>query len=296
MRVLNVDLHTGIVSDVGAECPPDLPAEGGLGILEQVGAGCVTKSRPILYAMDEKTHRALMFRPDCKMWKCPHCANINKLKWVYRIKKGVQQYESEGDKFWFVTLTTHRSLRTFEKSLAVWRHAWDKLYHRMKRANPRPMHYVLLPELAPETGRLHAHMLINCDFGAIYKGLDKKGKPRWDCRWMKDNPAECGLGYMNDVRPVDNAGLAAWYVSKYVGKSLEVDKWPEHFRRVRPSVGWPEQEVMDESIDGLSWVAVMPHKFESVVENLWSNGFDVVNLKSGEILEYTDLQDGVKWQ
>lgn len=274
-------------------CPFPLgisPAAGGLVIKEQVGAGCETRNRPYMFASDIKTGRVLIFRPDCKMWKCPHCANVNKLKWVYRIKKGIEQYENEGDKFWFVTLTTHRKIRTFEKSLAVWRTAWDKLYHRMKRENPKQMHYVLLPELAPDTGRLHAHMLINHSFGATYKRTDKKGKDWYECRWMKDHPAQCGLGYMNDVRPVNNSGLAAWYVSKYVGKTLEVDKWPEHFRRVRPSIKWPEQDEMEGTIDGLNWAIVQPGKLENLIMEFWQQGYNVINLKTGELIEGIDLQ------
>lgn len=275
-----------------SECPFPLLSDaesGGLVIKEQVGGGCETRGRPYLFASDSKTNRVLLFRPDCKMWKCQHCANVNKLKWVYRIKKGIDQYEKEGDKFWFITLTTHRKLRSFEASLKAWRSAWDKLYHRMKRENPKPMHYVLLPELAPETGRLHAHMIVNCSFGATYKRTDKNGKDWYDCRWMKDNPAQCGLGYMNDVRPVNNSGLAAWYVSKYVGKTLEVDKWPEHFRRVRPSVGWPDQGDVPEAIDGLTWAVVQPGKLENLVVGFWQQGYDVVNLRTGEIVEYGDL-------
>jgi len=267
-----------------------LSAAGGLVIKEQVGAGCTAKNRPYMVAQDESKGKAIVFRPDCKCWGCKHCAEVNRLKWCYRVKKGVEQYENEGDKFWFVTLTTHREMRSFNKSLAVWRAAWDKLYHRMKRFNNRPMHYVLLPELAPETGRLHAHMIVNCSFGAEYERTDKNGKDWYKCRWMKDNPAECGLGYMNDVRPVNNAGLAAWYVSKYVGKSLGVNEWPEHFRRVRPSVGWPEQDAVGEDISGLKFVAVMPHRFYQVVNNLWDNGYNVVNLKTGEIVEDVDFE------
>lgn len=274
---------------------PSVPERDGLVFKEQVGADeskptCETRGRPYLYAVDKATGRALIIRPDCKMWKCPHCATINKLKWSYKIRHGIDLYTHEqGDKFWFVTLTTHENLTTFEASLKAWRSSWDKLYHRMKRENPNPMRYVLLPELAPETGRLHAHMIINYSFGAIWRKNKKTGDYEWYCRWMKDKPRECGLGYMNDVRPVDNSGLAAWYVVKYVGKSLEVTDWPEHFRRVRPSVGWPEQPEREGAIEDLVWKLIQPHNLEKVIEALWGENLNVIDLKTGEIIEGIDL-------
>ena len=271
--------------------PSSIPsAEGGLVIIEQVGASeCSTRNRPYLYAVDESKKRVLLFRPNCKMWKCAHCAEANRLQWVYKIKHGLEVYEGQGDKFWFATLTTHRKLRTHDAALAAWRNAWDKLYHRMKRFNPNPMHYVLLPELAPETGRLHAHMIVNCSFGATFSHTDKRGKDWYSCRWIKDNPAKCGLGYMNDIRPVNNAGLGAWYVSKYVGKTLDVPNWPEHFRRVRPSINWPEQPEIDEMVSGLEWVVVPSHKIESEAQKLWAKNYDIIDLNSGEIFEGIDL-------
>lgn len=279
--------------DSQSDLPFDLPSDAesvGLVIKEEVGASCETRGRPYLYAVDTKTGRALVIRPDCKMWKCPHCAQVNRMKWTYRIKYGIDLYEKEqGDKFWFVTLTTHRSIKTFEKSVYVWRAAWDKLYHRMKRVNPKPMHYVLLPELAPETGRLHAHMIVNYSFGATYDRTDKKGRDWYKCQWIKDNPAECGLGYMNDIRPVANSGLAAWYVSKYVGKSLGVNDWPENFKRIRPNVGFPQQPERPDRIDGLEWKIIQAHNFTRIVETLWGEGLNVINLNTGELIEGIDL-------
>lgn len=266
------------------------PAESGLVIKEQVSAfQCETPGRPYLWRLDEATGKALILRPNCKQWSCPHCAEVNRLQWAYKIRYGIEHYESEGDKFWFVTLTTHRSLRSFDKSLAAWRHGWDKLYKRMKRAAVGEMHYVLLPELAPTTGRLHAHMIINQSFGAVYSHTDKKGSDRYKCRWIKDEPAACGLGYMNDIRPVNNAGLASWYVSKYVGKSLTVNNWPEHFRRVRPNINWPEKPEVENEPGG-DWKPIMIGQFYDFCERQWQAGRDIINVQTGEMLEIVDIE------
>lgn len=283
-------MNDTIDSNGDAFCLSSESGASGLVIKEVIGAGCQTRNRPYLYAIDTKRNRALLIRPDCKMWKCPHCGKTNQMQWVYRIKHGLDYYQTvEGCKFWFATLTTHRSITTFQQSVYVWRRAWDTLYHRMKRYNPQPMRYVLLPELAPETGRLHAHMLVNCSFGATYARTDRKGKDWYACRWIKDNPAEVGLGYMNDIRPVNNSGLGAWYVSKYAGKTLTVDDWPDHFKRVRPSHGWPKQPEREGHIDGLEWKMIPAGRLDEVATNLWHNGLDIVDLQSGEILEGIDV-------
>jgi hypothetical protein len=288
--VTTIDFKAGTMVDRPAFPPELTPAESGLVIREQVGAGCQTRGRPYLYNLDETRFKAAVIRPDCKMWKCPYCAEKNRVKWAYRIRYGIEQYEREGDSFWFVTLTTSRHIKTFEKSLAVWRHGWDKLYHRMKRYNPKPMHYVLLPELAPETGRLHAHMIVNCSFGAEFKGYKPNGDEKWVSRWLKDKPAECGLGYMNDIRRMTNAGLASWYVSKYVGKSLGVEDWPEHFRRVRPNVDFPEQPDIDDEYSAGEWSVIQAGRFTETCFRLWQAGYDIIDIKSNKALEIDDLE------
>lgn len=286
-----VSSHPVFSRTEGAFLPP---AESGLVIKEQVSArSCETRGRPYLYSLDIGNKKAMVMRPNCKMWSCPYCAEVNRIQWVYKIKYGIEEYIKQGDKFWFVTLTTNRKIRTFEKSLVAWRHGWDKLYKRMKRVAVGDMHYVLLPELAPETGRLHAHMIINQSFGAVYshtvKHADKPDEDKYKCRWIKDEPAACGLGYMNDIRPVHNAGLAAWYVSKYVGKTLALQDWPEHFRRVRPNIHWPEQPADEER--ATNWKPIMIGDFANVVVSWWQLGYDVVNVETGICLEYDDLME-----
>ena len=86
------------------------------------------------------------------------------------------------------------------------------------------MKYALLPEQHKD-GRLHMHMLI----GAAIKK-----------RWLKDNAFASGAGFMADSEPLTSGKRGAYYVSKYVGKSLGVEQWPVKFRRIRTSQKWPE--------------------------------------------------------
>lgn len=284
--------------------PADLSASGKSGVArlvtkEQVFADddpaevfedCQNPKRPWLWANDFDAKRVLVVRPACKLWKCPQCAQRNRRKWAVRIYQGLEHYATDGRSWWFATVTMRGGKRDFARDIAVWRDGWAKLYLRMKRhtgkgGNPH-LRYVLLPELAPKTGRLHVHMLLNDHLGAV---PTKSSKRPFRSDFLKDAGAQVGLGYMNDIRPVDDAKLASWYVSKYVGKSLGVGEWPEHFRRVRTSVGWPELKREESIGDDLNWNIADERKICEIVEKFWSVGFDAVNLNTGELLETIDL-------
>jgi len=193
---------------------------------------CNQENRPYLYAI-QPDKEVVWMRPDCGSWSCPECAIRNKGRWVLRVANGVDVYKAGGHEFYFMTLTSHEKLRTFETTLAVWSKAWPKLYARMKRVKS-DLHYASVPERHKD-GRWHMHLLINEGFGVK---LNRKGK--WDSRWLHDNPRQCGLGFMNDVQPIRDTNLAAWYVTKYISKALAEDKWPKYLRRVRVSNNWPE--------------------------------------------------------
>lgn len=194
---------------------------------------CKMEGRPYLYGIPKGTKEVVWFRPDCGSWSCPECAIANKNRWSLRISHGVDVYKLQGDTFYFMTLTSHEKLKTGAATLAVWSKAWPKLYARMKRQR-NDLKYALVPEKHKD-GRWHSHLLINHGFGVK---LNRKGK--WTSKWLHDNPRECGLGFMNDVQPIRDSHLAAWYVSKYVHKSLSAGEWPRYLRRVRVSNNWPE--------------------------------------------------------
>lgn len=62
-------------------------------------------------------------------------------------------------------------------------------------------------------------------------------------RFWKDNAYEVGLGFMSHVKRIKQAGYAAKYVSKYVGKEFTTAKWPKNYRRVRASRNWPKASL-----------------------------------------------------
>lgn len=234
---------------------------------------CKTTTRPFLWAIDGGT--VITARPNCKMWKCPDCAEVNRRQWAQRIYQGVEQYQGQGDGFYFATMTSHEKLKAFDATVKVWPKVWTKLYARMKRVNPH-LHYAMLPE-QHEDGRLHMHAIISEGFGCT--SADDQG------HWLKDNLRSCGGGYIADIRPLDGAALAAWYVTKYVGKSLGVLKWPENFRRVRVSNHWPDlADNADFNRPDLTWTVETDElRFIQTIENYKNVGYRVVGLTTGEI-------------
>lgn len=284
----------------GATPPSFVGSKNRLVIKEQVFAdasengvtrSCENPKRPYLWANDTEQKRMLIVRPDCKTWACPGCAEKNRRRWAVRVYQGIVEYQNEGRAWWHATITLRQKRAGLVIGLATWRDAWPRLYNRMKRMSLKAgnpvLRYVLLPELAPESGRFHVHMLLNDPLGAS-PTKSKRNPFRSD--WLKDNGAAVGLGYMNDIRPIENASIASWYVSKYVGKSLGVEDWPEHFRRVRVSVDWPELKTEESIGDNLQWNVANERKICEIVSYAWDIGYDAVSLNTGEMIEYVDLE------
>jgi len=253
---------------------------------------CQNPKRPYLWANDFDSKRVLIVRPNCKLWNCPACAQRNRRRWAVRVFKGIEAYQIERRKWWLATITMRggKIRRDFLRDVAIWRDGWEKLYLRMKRhtskaGNPH-LRYVLLPELAPDTERLHVHMILNDSLTAV---PSKSKKNPWRSDFLKDDAAACGLGYMNDIKPIDEAKYVAWYVSKYVGKSLGINDWPPNFRRIRTSIGWPELKTEESIGANLCWNITNERKIHEIVDRFWSVGFDAINLNTGELIEVVDF-------
>ncbi len=209
--------------DEGSVNPSGSEASG-LSIIEHLSViSCVTEGRPLLRAKSDHLNIVILYRPRCRLWTCPSCGDLNKRKWVARIAHGVKEYQSEGLEFHFVTLTSHRKLKTAAATIAVFKHAWYVLSQRARRKHPG-MKYVLIPE-RHESEKLHCHLLTSAHM---------------ETRWYKDNSASCGLGYIADEERLLSVARAAYYVSKYAAKQVGKEIWPKGYRRIRTSRSWPQ--------------------------------------------------------
>lgn len=163
----------------------------------------------------------VIFRPRCKMWKCPACADINRRLWAAKATHGAEVQQEQGGVVNFITLTSHEKLNAYS-SIKVFPLAWKKLHARATYAGGKQP-YLMIPEQHRD-GRLHMHAI------ALWP---------MTTAWWKDNARECGLGYMAEAEAVRNPALAGWYVVKYITKSLTAMNWPTRFRRIRTSRDWP---------------------------------------------------------
>jgi len=177
---------------------------------------------------------------------------------------GIEAYKANGIQGWyFGTLTMNKRWRG-AASVTNFRKNWNKFYQRMKRKTDGSLYYILLPE-PHKDGSLHVHIISTCQAGS---------------RWWKDTGAKCGMGFQNQNEPLRSTAKAAWYVTKYVGKSIENTKWPDDLRRVRFSVRWP-QPVQDENF---AWNCVPPDLAKHYVRKRLAMGYKLTNAITGEIV------------
>lgn len=202
------------------------PPEGGLGTsLEQFdGRDCPNGRVPYLVGVSAAQHRAVIFRPGCKMWSCPVCGTKKAWVWSFRANSGAHQLYDNGLPLSFVTLTPHERLSPGQ-SWWVMPRAWMKLQARLRRQVGH-FAYFAVPELH-KSRKVHIHMLVTAKVTE---------------RWWKDNGRECGFGYQNDKREVHDLGGIIGYVMKYLTKGLSVTDMPKGTRRVRTSRDWPPGE------------------------------------------------------
>lgn len=184
---------------------------------------CETPNRPFVVGRDESSRSAFVFKPDCGLWSCEHCAQTKADMWKLTAYYGATKFISEGKSVAFITLTSRGGKgRTREASIAALSKAWPRL-RDYARYWQDEIEYLMIPE-QHKSGVVHAHLIAT-------NVLTK--------RWWKDFGHRAGFGYMNDMKPMSEAGYVPSYVAKYLGKDVHRIQWPKGFRRVRASQGWP---------------------------------------------------------
>lgn len=238
---------------------------------------CETPNRPLLIGVSMVFKKVLVFQPACKQWSCPACAEVNKKRWAVRAFHGYEQLSSEGLEPRFLTLTSHEKL-TPEQALWVWPKAWSVLGQRARRAADR-FEYILIPE-QHQSGKVHIHAIETSVLGKT---------------WWKKNARASGLGYIADEEKIRDPQQAARYVSKYIGKQLDMLVWPRGFRRVRTSQGWPKLPDLPVNEE---WIFRPVEKGQEALELIarWdARGFTVLHLDHAAAWVYIDAttRDGV---
>lgn len=200
----------------------------GLTFLEQLTAlarvDCDASNVPFFFRTDEENQRVEYRKGGCGMWSCESCGARNAKKWIARIIDGCNRLPVTN--WYFATITAHRKWRGSRKSLENIRKNWQKLRKRMDRLtenNGEDFFYARVWE-AHKDGSFHMHLITNAPV---------------DTRWLKDNSAQCGLGYQAKIDEVVNAGQVAGYVSKYMLKAMpNATHYPKGARRIEVSRNW----------------------------------------------------------
>lgn len=240
---------------------------------------CPKRNRPYLWAIDASQHRVYFLRPNCGQWDCPYCSQKLRARWVARLCEHIKRSEKT---WWFITLTVRGDRRGFERSIEDWRKGWTKLYARMKRKYP-DLEYAQIPEIHKDK-TIHVHMFSSEDFDAVKHPTPKK-PDGYVSRWIKDKPAACGLGWMNDIEPVTTLA-AAGYASKYLGKQLGEVSYPSGFMHIRTSQHWFDFADEHRGLDSLQLdfhATIREDEFEAMIFRWWGASWETINLSTGAI-------------
>ncbi len=209
----------------GSEALSDSRQAGGsLSPLEHLDVlQCETANRPYLMRTDANAKTVYFIQPECGKWSCKACAEKAKKLWYLHAHFGGDTLLREGRRLSFVTLTSHRLVRSLTAGIGVWRKAWPKLSARWRRAE-RGLQYIWLAEHG-KIGHFHCHLITTATLPT---------------RWYKDNSAETGLGYKAEAEPIYDAAQCGGYMTKYLTKALANNAYPKGFRRVNTSQKWPK--------------------------------------------------------
>lgn len=224
----------------------------GLSLLEQLakkaGKRCKNPKAPILLGKDEKNGIALVHKTECKMWNCEQCGAKKARRAIARV---LTHINTIGGQWYFMTVTAHEKWRGQESSHENFTRNWHKLRKRMRYQHGGHFDYFRTWE-HHEDGTLHMHIITNCKLPYASK-TNKHGKTKHRSGWLKRNARQCGMGFMTDYQPLENAGFAAHYVAKYMAKSInESVDWKKGLRRYQTSKGWALLPDLREETD-LEW-------------------------------------------
>lgn len=234
---------------------------------------CQTKNRPYLVEVRTAEKKVLWMRPNCKLWSCHDCSEDNKKRWLSIIIEGMNDINNTHPetKWCFCTMTAGKQATTNAQAIKHFREDWPKLQRRMKREYGT-FDYVIVPELGEKRARYHQHMICSV--------MIKE-------RWLKDNCAQCGLGYIADSQEAVNPGLVAFYCAKYITKSLSNGlHWPKTLHRIRTSRTWPRREIEPFSCE-ISLCPVVPKKFDDIRYEYGRLGYSFVDLTTGVVVDAT---------
>src|SRR3970282_2007815 len=97
-------------------------------------------------------------------------------------------------------------------------------FSQAKRSSGRMVRSTFLPGKTAFQMTLHMHVIWNAVFPG--KKVERKdGSVYYRSKWLADNGAETGLGWVHDNRPLGSTASASSYVTKHITKNLDGTEW-----------------------------------------------------------------------
>ena len=186
-------------------------------------------------AADEFVTRKLA----CRRYTCPHCKNINLMRFRGLVKNGV----SILGRCWFITLTYRRTSTIVDAAYV--RETWARFWSKMQSKSPRWKEAVWLKVVElTQRKQPHLHLIVRLggsdDEGPPFSrvgGLELARDFRDEWHWAS------GGSFVVDAREVWGPSEAASYLAKYFSKFFEKRKELEaagFSRRYSRSWSWPK--------------------------------------------------------
>ena len=236
---------------------------------------CSNPLSPFLVGLCKTERKAVIFQANCDSWECEECATRKRSQWAARAILGSKKIRSSGIMPQFITITSRPTYADFAACNAAFPRAWNKFQGRMRRKR-KELTYLLIPE-KHQNGRLHYHFLTNLG--------EKK-------RWVKDNAYLSGFGYIADVQAIKSDGMAAAYISKYIGKGLGATGLPHKFRRVHTSQNWETLPKLDAQSANFDWLVCRTTvSLWSATEQCQKENRTMIEGKTGEYFDYGSTID-----
>lgn len=231
----------------------------GLSLLEQLAAlsagSCQNPKAPILFGEDIERKRVVVIRTACKLWSCEHCSAKKSKYWIAKVVNGCNRI---GGKWYFSTLTARGDRRTANASLSDLRKGFFKIRKRIIRKFGK-FEYVRIFE-KHKNGVFHLHLIMNAPIPTKLIPAKNNKKEHYYCKYLKDVSVACGLGFQADYQPLQSVAGAAYYVAKYLTKSIGDNSggWPKSVHRIRTSNDWPALPDLTDEND-IEWEYMQDH-------------------------------------
>ncbi len=203
----------------------------------------------------EKNSNFIVYKPRCKLWSCPYCADVNRKIWRARIMSEIESTPHVKTwYFWTLTLLG-KDHKGIQHSIDVWRDNWQKLIMRIKR-NLGKLRYVRVFEMHND-GTMHVHLLCDKSYDdCVVIKKTKKQKERRESPTLTKHLNKLGLGYIHDIKVIEtekteNNGISrnvSAYIIKYMTKdSIEyaravLKESGSKLRVIQASNGWYQED------------------------------------------------------